>query len=77
MLPKDALTNIRSVSMHYTNRITGFSFFDKKGSLIWKTGGSYSRYGVETVKLEENEVIVDVDAKMYDACQTFYADWDS
>ncbi len=39
MIPKYALSKIRSVTIHHDNdRITGFSFFDKDGALLWKIG---------------------------------------
>ncbi len=39
MIPFDALTKIRSVTIHHnTIAIRGFSFFDKDGALLWKIG---------------------------------------
>ncbi len=39
MIPADALNKIRSVTIHcYNGYIRGFSFFDKDGALLWKTG---------------------------------------
>ena len=38
MIPEDALNRIRSVKIHYDNRIIGFSFFDKRGKLLSKIG---------------------------------------
>ncbi len=35
MLPADALNKIRSVTIHYTWCIDGFSFFDKDKKLLW------------------------------------------
>ncbi len=40
MIPQDALDKIRSVDIHhyYSDRIAGFSFFDKDGALLWDIG---------------------------------------
>jgi hypothetical protein len=38
MIPTDALKKIRLVSIHYYICITGFSFFDKDGALLYKIG---------------------------------------
>ena len=65
MIPADALHKIRSVNIHHDNRwITGFSFFDKDGALLWEIGYTTARLTVETVILAENEVIVGVVAKL-------------
>ncbi len=37
-MPKKALKNLRSVTIHYHDFIMGFSFFDKDGELLWKIG---------------------------------------
>jgi hypothetical protein len=75
MLPSEALKKIRSVTIHYTNCINGFSFFDKDLALLWEHGNTYARLDVETVLLEENEVIVGVVAKLYPGYQTIYTDF--
>ncbi len=36
MIPADALSKIRAVTVHYNAAIGGFSFFDKDGALLWK-----------------------------------------
>ena len=53
MIPADALNRIRSITIHYHEnyRITGFSFFDKDGALLWRIGDIISLYDVETVLL--------------------------
>ncbi len=38
MIPTDALSKLRSVTIHYNNYIRGFSFFDKDGEELWKIG---------------------------------------
>ena len=39
MIPADALDKIRSVTIHYDPEyISGFSFFDKDGALLYKIG---------------------------------------
>ncbi len=76
MLPADAHNKIRSITIHcYSDFIVGFSFFDKDGALLWKIGETWSYYGVETVLLEENEVIVGVVAKLYKNYQSSYTDF--
>ena len=64
MIPADALKKIRSVTIHFSDRISGFSFFDKDKKLLWKIGYTTSVLEKETVVLEENEVIVGVFAKL-------------
>ncbi len=72
MIPKDALNNIRSVSIHYYYYIGGFSFFDKDGALLWEIGWTDSSWSKKTVMLEENEVIVGVVAKLVPDRQSVY-----
>ncbi len=67
MIPADALNKIRSVTIYYYTCITGFSFFDKDGALLWKIGWLYAGCE-ETVILEENEKIIGVVAKLYPGC---------
>ncbi len=64
MIPKKALSKIRSVNIHcYFHRcISGFAFFDKDGALLWEIGVTTEKEK-ETVLLDENEVIVGVVAK--------------
>ena len=74
MIPEDALKKTRRVTIHHAGGcITGFSFFDKDGQLLWKIGMTY--YSGETVLIAENEVIVGVVAKMYNNYQTRYSDF--
>ncbi len=75
MIPADALNKSRSVTIHYSVIIRGFSFFDKDGALLWKIGLTESWRNVETVQLEENEVIVGVVAKLYPGYQSAYTDF--
>ncbi len=74
MIPTDALNKIRSVTIHYYGHIKGFSFFDKDGSLLWKIGITNPVYKVDTVLLEENEVIIGVVAKLLPGYQSFNTD---
>ncbi len=66
MIPKDALEKIRLVTIYNNSySIVGFSFFDKDGALLWQHGLTIcSGFTKETVMLEENEVIVGVEAKL-------------
>jgi hypothetical protein len=38
MIPKGTHNRIRSVNIHHNWWITGFSFLDKDGALIWEIG---------------------------------------
>ncbi len=75
-IPSDALNKIRSVDIHYyyTDCITGFSFFDKDGALLWEIGET-SSYNVETVEIAESERIIGVVAKLYLGWQSRYTDF--
>jgi hypothetical protein len=64
MIPADALNKIRSVTIHYSLWIEGFSFFDKNGALLWEIEDTDSKWK-ETVVLGENERIVGVVAKLF------------
>ncbi len=65
MMPAGSHNRIRSVNIHYAYFIAGFSFFDKEGALLYKIGDTDEDLNVDTVVLEENEVIVGVVAKLY------------
>ena len=62
LMPEDADNKIRSVDIyHHKNiHIVGFRFFDKDHKLIFMVVNheEYNRFAKETVKLEENEVII-------------------
>ncbi len=75
MISDDALNKIRSVTIKYTDRIHGFSFFDKDGVEIWEHGDTRSWLKKETVVLAENEVIVGVVAKLVLDRQSSYTDF--
>ncbi len=76
MMPKDAPKMIRSINIHHLNHIFGFSFFDKEGAQLWKIGyTTWSGLKVETVLIEENEVIIGVIAKLLDGYQSFYTEF--
>ena len=68
MMPEGAHLNIRSVHIYYYygGGIGGFKFFNKDKSLLWDIGytPSDSDLDVETVELEDNEVIIGVKAKL-------------
>ncbi len=65
IIPEDALLKIRSVTISYnTETISGFSFFDKDGALLWEIGWIDTEEK-DTVVLAENEVIVGVVAKLH------------
>ncbi len=74
MIPAGLPNMIRSVHIHHSGCIIGFSFLDKKGALLWKIGWTDSWLDLETVKLKENERIVGVVAKLRPGCQTVYRD---
>ncbi len=43
MIPNAALNKIRSVNIYYRIKyISGFSFFDKDGALLWEVGETWS-----------------------------------
>ncbi len=80
MIPKDALKKIGRVEIHFypNNCITGFSFLDKDGALLWEIGWAHEdvfKVYKKTVVLEENEVIVGVVAKLSSDSQTEYTDF--
>jgi hypothetical protein len=77
MIPANAIKKIRRVNIHFFgyHYITGLSFFDKGKKLLWKIGYINSRLDVETVVLEENEVIVGVSAKLHPDFQSSYTDF--
>ncbi len=78
MIPRDALLKTHSVYVYYHDYwhcICGFKFFDKDGALLWKIGWVDSRFDIEYVYLEENEVIVGVVAKLYQDDQSRYTDF--
>ncbi len=76
MMPKGSHTRIRSANIYYMDNISGFSFFDKEGALLCKFGNSTASYlKVETVLIEENEVIVGVVCKLYPNWQSVYTDF--
>ncbi len=74
MIPKYALSKIRSVTIYYhIGCINGFSFYDKDGALLWDIGKTHSGFG--TVLLADNEVIVGVAAKLYEDHKSVYTDF--
>ncbi len=77
MMPEGSHKMIRSVNIHYgAAYITGFSFFDKEGALLYKIGyTTYSRLKVKIVLLAENEVIIGVVAKLWGVKQSRYTDF--
>ena len=76
MMPEGAHLNIRSVHIiYYTgSNIGGFKFYNKHNSLLWQIGYTPSHLKVETVELEDNEVIIGVKAKLCEGYQSFYSD---
>ena len=77
MMPEGAHLNIRSVHIYYSGgyNITGFKFYNKHNSLLWEIGYIKSNFEVETVELENNEVIIGVKAKLCDGYQSIYTDF--
>jgi hypothetical protein len=74
MIPAGALKRIRAVTIHHARYIDGFSFFDKRGALLWQVGYTRSRRW-QTVLLEENEVIAGVVAKLWKDGKRGYTDF--
>ncbi len=72
MLPEGSHKMIRSVRIHYTWCIYGFSFLDKEGALLWVIGNTHSWFEVKTVLIADNEVIVGVVAKLTSVYQSVY-----
>ena len=70
---------IKSVGIYYNEYgydITGFKFFSKDKSLLWDIGHTTaSSLKVETVELEDNEVIFGVVAKLYTTYQSLHSDF--
>ncbi len=76
MIPNDAHKRIRYVEIYYLiDCITGFSFLDKEGALIWGIGMNDSLMDVETVLIAKNEVIVGVVCKLYPGLRSRYTDF--
>ncbi len=85
IMPEWAQKKIRTIEIFYDgfdSCICGLAFFDKHRKLIWKIGGKKARYltserpyEVETVLIEENEVVVGVVAKLRQGFQSQYTDF--
>ncbi len=76
MMPEGSHMMIRSVTIHYNYVISGFSFYDKEGALLWEIGVTTdSRLNTATVLITENEVIVGVVAKLFPGSQSLYTDF--
>ena len=77
MMPEGAHLNIRSVHIYYHGYgICGFKFYNKHNSLLWEIGDTtFSELIVETVELEDNEVIIGVKAKLRSGYQSLYSDF--
>jgi len=75
MMPEGAHKRIKSVDIIYQNNrcISGFQFFDRDNMFIWQIGAHGSR--VDTVVLNENEVIVGVLAKLFPGTLSAYTDF--
>ncbi len=77
MMPEGSHNKIRSVRIYHDGHfINGFSFFDKEEALLWMIGRTNRSYfEVDTVLIDENEVIIGVVAKLYSGWQSVYTDW--
>ncbi len=73
MLPDNAHKIIRSVSIHFSDFISGFLFFDKHGALIQEIGNTNTQTS-DTILLDENEIIVGVVLK-YDPSLKVNTNW--
>ncbi len=61
LMPEGAYKRIKSVQIYYMCCMAGFKFFDRDDKPIWQIGRiTWSSLKVETVMLEDNEVIVGV-----------------
>jgi hypothetical protein len=74
MLPKRKI--IKSVDVYFSDYIHGFRFFDKEGKTLWEIGMIHSSMDmeVETVILEDDEVIIGVVGKLHPGYQSIYTD---
>jgi hypothetical protein len=63
MFPAGCHNKIRSVFIYSSVIAQGFSFYDKEGELLWSIGEIEGR--MESVLIEENEVIVGVVCKLW------------
>ncbi len=74
LMPAGSHKRIRSVKIYHNRRwITGFEFLDKNKKLLCEIG--YTKMHAETVKLEENEMIVGVVFKLLPGWQSLYTDF--
>jgi hypothetical protein len=74
MMPADSHKFIRSVEIfHFDDNIYGFRFFDREGHLMFKIGNTLAKSKVNTVALEDNEVIVGVNAKLFEGNSSRYS----
>ena len=62
MIPKD--TQIKEVDIYYDKYIQGMTFFDRDGEEIFQFGAQDQNFKVETIFLQEGEVIIGVSAKL-------------
>ena len=69
LMPEGAFERIKSVHIYYMSCMAGFKFLDREGSTIWQIGKiTWSSLKIETVVLENNEVIVGVVAQLFGGC---------
>jgi hypothetical protein len=75
MMPDGAHTLIRSVDIYYLDWcIWGFRFFDLDHNEIWRIGGNHPLAKMQSVELEEGEVIIGVVAKVFGDYKSVYTD---
>ena len=72
-MPKGAVA--KSVDLYGYRGLTGFKFYDRNHTLIWKIGDTAEYLDKETVMLNENEVFIGVKAKLEEGWQSSYTNF--
>ena len=72
---QEAHKRIKTVDVYYGFSIFGFKFFDNCHTLIFEIGKIASGMGVETVVIEDDEMIVGVVAKIWGEYKSAYTDF--
>jgi hypothetical protein len=76
-MPSGTHLRIKTVQIFFnSNCIFGFKFLAKDSTLLWKIGyTTATSCGIETIELEDNEVIIGVNAKLFPNKQAAYTDF--
>jgi hypothetical protein len=73
MMAVDA--RVKSIGIYYDYWISGFQFFDKDRTLIFKIGWITPGDNEMRAELGDGEVIVGVAAKLFTNCKSLYSDF--